>query len=281
MPPTNQSLFPAFNRLSENVWYSDHTKPTDATELKARTKAPHLVILATWMAAPPRAVAKYIVGYQTLYPQAHILLIRNGLADIIMRSNAHLAKQLQPALTIVDKFRHEPSSRILLHLMSNGGGIMARNLAVLFRDRYSEPLPINTMVLDSSPGLEGFGTAMAAFSVGLPGFLPLRLLSKGLLFAALLCLFVANKAFRVEPFIVRLRKDLNNDRLFPTNAPRLYIYSLKDRMVMSNHVEKHAEDAKEKGWIVKTDKFLDSEHVAHMMVDGERYWKNVAAIVSL
>lgn len=58
---------------------------------------------------------------------------------------------------------------------------------------------------------------------------------------------------------------------------RTYIYSPEDEMVEYRHVERHAEEAREKraGVKVRTERFEGSRHVAHMRLDPERYWRVV------
>jgi hypothetical protein len=274
-----QTPLAAFDRLSLNVWYSEQSA-LSPNETEPSGKSPDLIVLCTWMGGVSRPVAKYVAGYQILYSKSSILLIRNEVKDIMIRSKAHAIKQLQPALTVIEKFAETTSPRILLHVMSNGGCIMSRNLAEMYVSRHSKPLPISSMVLDSCPGIEGFQSALAAFSFAMPKFLPLRLLFSGLFYAALACMYLVNKTFRLDGPITRLRKDLNNDKLYPKRASRVYIYSRNDKLVEWEVVEKHAEDAKKKGWKVKMEEFKESQHVAHLMADGERYWSDVEEVVS-
>lgn len=70
-----------------------------------------------------------------------------------------------------------------------------------------------------------------------------------------------------------LRQDLNDPKLFPTSAPRRYVYSKGDELVPRRQVEFHAQDAKEKGFTVAALEFFgESRHVGHVLLYPNRYW---------
>ena len=86
---------------------------------------------------------------------------------------------------------------------------------------------------------------------------------------------VLSRVFGVNDGVERLRAGLNDKRLFPAEAPRLYIYSKADEMVWWEDVEEHAKAAEDLGWKVERASFEGSAHVGHMLEDGERYWDAV------
>jgi hypothetical protein len=230
------------------------------------------------MGAAPRPIAKYIAGYQALFPRTPILLIRNEISDIMYRSKRTQINHLQPALAVMEKAKETPSSRILLHVFSNGGSIQARILSQMYKIKHNAPLPITGMVLDSCPGLEDFKTSFNAFTVGLPKFWLIRALAVGAVCLFFLFHFIANRVFRKEPFLRKLRRNLNDPSLFPVSAPRVYLYSKADAMIRWRDVESHAAEAAAKGWSVKTELFEESKHVGHMVVDAQRYWNDVNSV---
>ncbi|KAG2075470.1 hypothetical protein BDR04DRAFT_1115006 [Suillus decipiens] len=75
--------------------------------------------------------------------------------------------------------------------------------------------------------------------------------------------------------------DIGNPRVLPwmgVHTPRLYLFSRKDRSSPWEEVMHHAKTAKECGMDVRCELFEESEHVAHMRVEPERYWSSVQEV---
>lgn len=70
---------------------------------------------------------------------------------------------------------------------------------------------------------------------------------------------------------------LTEKGLLPAGVPRLYLYSLADKMVDWKEIEAHARMAEENGASGKIElvRFERSEHVAHVREDAGRYWRSV------
>ena len=62
----------------------------------------------------------------------------------------------------------------------------------------------------------------------------------------------------------------------PVRRVRCYIYSDQDQTIQAKDVERHAYEARTKGWWVRTEKFHGSGHVQHLKLDPERYWDVVS-----
>lgn len=132
-----------------------------STQNKAAIK---VVILATWLGgASASRIAVYCRGYQNLYPNVAILLIRTVLADITTKTFATVQAQLKPARDyLISAFppgmSHAEGSA-LLHVFSHGGCNTALQLSRLLRDNNPNapfPIPLAGFVLDSCPGSSGF-----------------------------------------------------------------------------------------------------------------------------
>lgn len=75
--------------------------------------------------------------------------------------------------------------------------------------------------------------------------------------------------------------DMRNPRVLPwmgLHTPRLYLFSRKDRMSPWQEVVHHAKTAQERGIDVRCELFEESDHVAHMRVEPERYWSSVQEV---
>jgi len=92
-------------------------------------------------------------------------------------------------------------------------------------------------------------------------------------------MWIRRHVFGSENIITRVRRELNDPLLFPTQARRVYIYSKTDDMVDWETVEEHALEAEEDGVIVEKEMFDKSKHVGHLMADPLRYRKILEGFV--
>jgi hypothetical protein len=134
------------------------------------------------------------------------------------------------------------------------------------------------MILDSTPGRATYAATLRAFSIGLPK-------NQVLYSIGWICMQVAFVLFKlrslVEGDMIELMRVKLNDRdVFPVETKRCYIYSAKDDMVQWQFVEQHAEEAKQLGYEVQTEKYLDSGHCGHLLADPKRYWQIVQTLWS-
>jgi hypothetical protein len=95
--------------------------------------------------------------------------------------------------------------------------------------------------------------------------------------------FVGLSAVFGEGMVVmaNLHVELWNSRILPwmgLHTPRLYLFSRADKFIPWQDVTHHAETAKERGMHVHCELFEESEHVAHLRVEPERYWSSVQEI---
>jgi hypothetical protein len=136
------------------------------------------------------------------------------------------------------------------------------------------------MILDSAPGRATYSRSIAAMSVGLPKFFPIRIIGILILHIVCIVMWLKRHVFGAENVITRVRRELNDPLLFPTEARRVYLYSKTDDMVDWETVEEHALEAEEDGCQVERERFVKSKHVGHMMEDYDRYWGAIGRIVS-
>jgi pimeloyl-ACP methyl ester carboxylesterase len=264
MEPVTSQYFKDFTKLSRNVWYIDSHGSSQ--------RDPDLVIVSSWMGAAPRYIAKYILGYQRLFPGSAILVITNEVPDLTYRSRTSQIEHLKPALAIIEKYQSHTPRKILLHTFSNGGSLQAVLLAQMYKALHDLPLPVNGLILDSAPGSEAYWPAFRAFTATTPTILPLKWLFMAFVHVSLFFWLAWIKIFAQSTVLSRLRRDLNRSELFPLTTPRVYIYSKTDQLVLSEYVEAHAKESSDIGFDVEMEEFKQSRHVGHLMKDPERYW---------
>jgi hypothetical protein len=244
---------------------------------------PNTIVLAFWMNAFSRSLVKYVAEYRRLAPHAQIIFIRTSSSEFMLRPTKRAQyDRLAPAVEVLRTLHSD--SPVFIHMFSNGGVFAVTHLLEGYQKATGHPLRVSSTVIDSAPGTATLSATIKAFSYVLPKRWILRLLSKVLLYAYLTSMFVLGKAvgkvLGVRDAVSVARRAINDGRLMRgldkvRPPPRCYIYSDADELVDWKDVERHAADAESKGFEVRREKFLGSEHVAHMKADPERYWSTV------
>jgi pimeloyl-ACP methyl ester carboxylesterase len=184
--------------------------------------------------------------------------------------------------------------RLLIHVFSNGGGVKLTSLveSLLSSPPPSAPssssadassagtvaaLPARAIVFDSCPGYAGYVNMLRAFTAHMQSpilrYLAYIPLSFWYLFRRL--------ALRGKPDVIAAMRDkLNDPKLLPEDAQRLYLYSRTDLLIDPKCVEAHANDAREKlpNAQIKLREFEGSAHVAHAKKYPEEYWTEVKSL---
>nr|OQO31339.1 hypothetical protein B0A51_02113 [Rachicladosporium sp. CCFEE 5018] len=265
--------FPDFISLEDGISYLQQPSPASPQDPVS------LIVLCTWMSAPHRPISKYIAPYRTLYPSADILVVETPAQDAIITSLSARRRILQPAVDVIAKYAEtdEPSHTIL-HAFSNGGGACGVLLASMLAPA-RQPNAWKAVILDSCPGTFEYSTFITAVSMSLPraGLLSYIGLAAVHLLA---CVVLIDINVFGGDLIGRVRITSNDGKVFTKATPRLYLYSDGDDLVSWRDVEKHAEDAKAKGYErVEMKKFEGSKHCAHAMTFGEDYWELVEKLI--
>ena len=273
-PMTNSAInhsFKALTQLSSVAYHKASSKPPIYTSATS-----DIILLFTWAAAHPRNIANYIASYSMYFPSAQIFSFTTSFTDVLHYSPASKRKQLAHA---VEEIRQaSPTTRISVHLFSNGGAFKMTQFASLYRDITGKVLPIQAMILDSAPGKALYWKTIAAINYGLPKKWhlrwPLSLLAHLLVIYFVLIAKLPGRVDRIK----HIRRDTNNPRLVDVRARRCYIYSKTDDLVGWRDVEDHADDAEARGWNVRKEEFKGSRHVAHVTIHEERYWRTVKSV---
>lgn len=242
---------------------------------------PSLVVLCTWMSAHRKHLAKYTQQYRQQYPVADILVVESGVAEMVYRANSSQQKRLQPARDVLlsHTSQGQGQRQAVLHVFSNGGSQCAIQLVT------SLPEPIrlqafSAITFDSCPGTATYRRTVQALTLSMPKSPLTKYLGPPILHAVLCLIFLALFVTRAEDAITRIRKQLNDHKLFSPDVPRLYIYSKADQLVPYQDVKSHADDARSKGYEATSEVlFEESAHCAHAMAHKEQYWEAVAGLL--
>ncbi|EEP77645.1 predicted protein [Uncinocarpus reesii 1704] len=295
MPTAKPNSEVKFYHLSTGVTISSPSRNTPLPvhgKSRKKTKGPELVLLVTWMAAQPQQVARYSSVYRARYPNATIIHISCTVLDMVLFPASRKRRDLGPVVDIIQALSEEDAPdasdisdipdkskkrqpRILLHLFSGAGAYASSQLARAYNEKSKTYLPIDAMVLDSTPGAGSYTRRLQAIKSSM-SCAPEMVQMIGGLFAHLflICMWIV-QWFGVGDMITRARQDLNNGTLIDNRAPRVYMYSKEDTMVRSEDIEAHAFEMQLNGGQVQKELFHGTGHVAHVDSFGKRYWKAV------
>lgn len=165
----------------------------------------------------------------------------------------------------------QSDGKILLHSLSNGGALSIVAVAQIYKERTGKALPIRAHALDSSPGKPSFWSDIEAVTIGIPS-IPIRLIAKAIITLGSILAKILYIMIRKQHPVIALRAKMIDTTLFNIAASRTYIYSKEDKMVSWKAVEEHVAESRAKGYQASGEEFKGSKHVAHMMMDQERYW---------
>lgn len=239
---------------------------------------PSLIVLCSWMGALPKHIAKYTAGYQRLFPDAPILLIQSSIGDTFA-SDAKAMPRLKIACETVLSYKaanKTGAGRILLHVMSNGGSMVAMHMSSLLTKEGHGANCFSRLIFDCAPSRPHVKAGATAVAVGLPKNWLVQFIGTWLLRIWMHAGMFLVWLFGQEDILTRLRRWLNDTNRFDASMARIYLYSKADKLVPWQDVRDHAEEATKNGFKeVKQVVFESAPHCALVMDDPKRYWDTV------
>ncbi|KAJ5111991.1 hypothetical protein N7532_000036 [Penicillium argentinense] len=274
--------FPGFTPISNRVYLRDgHEKaePAPADE-------PTTIMIFGWGDGMPKNVSKYADGYHELYPSARIIVV---LSRTLHASNQPLDARVEAMMPVVDMVFPTPTGdgageeRVLMHAMSNTGGIFTAATVVAYQKRHGtdKTLPHTLLVCDSTPGSLDFASQVGrwsrAMAVGTAKFFPWpSIVTQGLWYAFLWANFALEWVRGSEPSGVWATRIMNDQTIAPISSNRLYLYSKEDEIIWWEDLEHAVAQVKSLGYKVDLEMFEGSPHVGHMRLHPEQYWNKVS-----
>lgn len=257
-----------FTKISSIVYlHPSSLQPTPITSTR-------VLIICSWLAAPPKLINYYTSRYISLFPSTTIILVTLPVSIIF---SLNRSEELRPAIDILLTLTEEDRTQIGGVIYSNGGGVTMVKLAESYHNQIGRPLPLQTLILDSSPGDSDLRTRIEGFTPAFPRFIlsskPLFFLVNALLWTFVLLLRLKDIVTSQEDWQRHMANSLNDPRLFESvGTKRWYIYSKEDKPVPWRAVENHAREGEGRGWETRLEMFEGSGHVEHAKVDQRRYW---------
>lgn len=289
-----KSIMLGFKKLSDQVYVRNgHPSAQDPNH-------PSTIVIYGWGDANPRHLAKYVDGYDKLFPHARVVLIFSPILKALYQTLEARSRTMLPVIEAVypealgnNKHNIPRSSgdeRVLLHVMSNTGGMNcaatmnAYTTATTAKQTGGGPsvFPHDMLVCDSTPGsthfLPNVGPWSRAMALGAARWLPWPFAVTQVLAALFLaCLHGLGWLIGATSAAEFSTRAVNDPSLSDASAKRLYLYSKEDDIIHWEDIEKHAAEARQKGWSVSAEMFEGTPHVGHMRAHPRQYWGVIGA----
>ncbi|KAL2148424.1 hypothetical protein VTH82DRAFT_2344 [Thermothelomyces myriococcoides] len=277
---------PGFTRLSSQVFVREgQPNALDPTH-------PSTVVIYGWGDANPRHLVKYVDGYRKLFPNSRIVLVFSPILKTLYQTLEARSRTMLPVIEAVyPEALGKPAGekpacgreRVLLHVMSNTGGMnCAATMNAYSKHTGGAAFPHDMLVCDSTPGsthfLPNVGPWSRAIALGAARWFPWPFFVTQALAALFLgCLHGFGWLIGATSAAEFSTRAVNDARLSDTGARRLYLYSKEDDIIHWKDIEKHAAEARQKGWNVSTEIFEGTPHVGHMRRHPDQYWNAIAS----
>ncbi|KAF7561614.1 hypothetical protein G7046_g2532 [Stylonectria norvegica] len=256
--------FPGFTPLSDQVFVKDgEASPSNTTP-----GSPKVVIIFGWGDGQARHVAKYSDGYRQLFPHAKQIVVLSPIFKALYSDLKQRSENMKPVIEAAfgssqpaTDPEHLHESEVLLHCMSNAGGVNCAATLHAYYDLFKKPLPHQLLVLDSTPGSPHMTFVNLKKMTLWGGFL------------------LFNHAFehisgRESAPVFSIRA-INDEQFEMKTARKLYIYSKEDDIISWEDIEEHVAQARTRGYAADSLAMSGSGHVGHMRMFPEVYWDKV------
>lgn len=302
-----ESPFSGATRFSDQIFSFEYEPNRTGT-----TDEPQTIIIFGWGDGQAKHVAKYITGYRELFPSVSKIVV--VLATTFKAAYQPLHERVNGMMPVIDAVfpngpvtdnanaanitrtsndddgnsikadlaaAASPHSRVLLHTMSNAGGINLASALHAYKQRFGMPMPHQLLVLDSTPGgvvfHEQVGRWARAMAIGMSRRFPWPYaVTYALCYVFLWMMKGFEWVLRRHHAGAYSRTAVNTGDIIAVPARRLYLYSQTDDIIQAKDIEVHAAQARGLGFGVDLAEFDGSEHVGHMRRHPQQYWKAIA-----
>lgn len=288
---TNNDL-PGFESWNDILQVRYPTNEKDAATIPSGH--PRWILIYGWGDAQPKHINKYCEKYRELFPHSAQVLVSCGISkagyEPRIERRAQLTTRLVEEVFGKDDATSSSSSSsetlanrdILVHCMSNMGGIFYASTLFDYQRRYKKHMPHTLLVMDSTPG----GTDYTLRNIMLWGGAAALKISRNTHNPFIVAHAYSSLRFipaRVRSFMVHQdppgawsRKAMNStDYISPARTRFLYLYGKNDTLIRASDIESHIAQSKERGWQVDAERFDGTQHVSHMRDYPDRYWDAV------
>ncbi|KXH36440.1 hypothetical protein CSIM01_04955 [Colletotrichum simmondsii] len=278
--------FPGFTAITDQIFYREGEPVTEGTQPSA--DHPRVVIIYSWGDAVPKHVSKYADGFRTLFPHAKQIAVLSPIVkamreDLQTRSN-NMKPIIEAAYPSATSGTPDPNEdAVLMHVMSNTGGINYAGTLHAYQERFGRPMPHRLSSYDSTPGsvimtwnnLKRWSLAM---TLGTAGWFPWPFVVTQCIMGVFLLL---NHSFEHltgrESAPVFSVAAIGDTKYVSKGSRKLYLYSKEDPLIGWEDIEENMAESKGKGYAYDAVRFEGSGHVGHMRMHPDQYWNAIAS----
>ncbi|KAF3797525.1 hypothetical protein GCG54_00014385 [Colletotrichum gloeosporioides] len=275
-----------FTRLSDQVYLLAAPQNSLDKDI-ADQHGPDTILLFGWGDASLKHVAKFADGFRILFPGAKIILVLAPIFKGLFSSQDDRISCVQPLIHEAfgtESAAHTPGKdpSVLVHVLSSTGCLYFTATLEGYRNAFGQVMPHSLLVMDSTPGSidhspSKIGRMADAMAVDARSKVPWPPQVTKVMCIMLLYMLRALELARSRENLLVVAFRMANDEIFETKlARRLYIYSKEDRTTAWEAVEKHADEARELGYMVDSSLWEGSGHVEHMRKSPKKYWSIIS-----
>jgi hypothetical protein len=235
------------------------------------------------MNASSKHIQYYTKWYMNRFPHARIILVTITTTQFLFDTEIKRRADIKAAVTAI-LARPQEDERLLVHLLSNGGGKRLYGIAAVYRNMTGKPLPTRAIVVDSAPGIPQFRRDIHALGVlakKLNWFIWVPYMLIVLLTTTVVYVLVNWLPKWVwRELVWGPTEGLNSVELLDVKAVRGFVYSKEDLAIDWKNVEAFAKVAEEKGYPVVRKRVEGAEHVQMFKGKGgeKDYWSFIERV---
>ena len=273
--------FPGFTAISDRVYVQDGDQKAESSA----TDEPTSIVIFGWGDAKPNPVSKYADGFRELFPSARIIVVLSGTMQAAHQTTNSRIKTVMPVIDLIfptPSGSGDGEERVLLHAMSNTGGVFAGATVAAYQRRHGadKMFPHKLLVLDSTPGSVHFASQVGrwsrAMAVGTAKHFPWPFfITQAMWYVYLWANWAWEKLRGAETAGVWACRTLTDRSVTTLDSSRLYLYSKEDDIILWGDLEDKVAEAKALGYSADVEMFEGSPHVGHMKLHPEQYWSKI------
>ncbi|KAI6083043.1 DUF829-domain-containing protein [Hypoxylon rubiginosum] len=274
-----KSAVPGFTPISDRIFLLNEDPDSVDTSEKEPIDQPTTILIYGWGDGLPKHVAKYADGYRKLFPTARIIMVISSIFSATYQSLEQRTEAMLPIIDLVFPTPGDGSEKVVIHVMSNTGGIFSAATLNAYQRRHGmgKALPHHLCVSDSTPGGLVFSTEVSrwsrAMTLGTANWFPWPFaVTQKIWWAFLYTMYFLEKAIGREPSGIYSCRVFLDHAMATPRALRLYMYSKLDDLIWWEDLEAQADIAKSRGYTTILEMFEDSPHVGHMRTHPDQYW---------
>ncbi|KAJ0130050.1 ATP-dependent DNA helicase [Fusarium oxysporum f. sp. albedinis] len=271
---------PGLTRLSSQIFLQGGEKRVGQTVLPEH---PRVVIIYGWGDGLLKHIVKYLYAFRQLYPHAKQVIVLSPMAQAMRQNAAQRSNSMLPVIEAAFPrgIKEDSADSVLIHVMSSTGVINYAATLDAYRQIHGVPLPHRMASYDSTAGNSDFNLRVLfqwsyALALGARSWNPLPFFMAQFAWGVFICVNHLLDIIKGRESAGTISKRIMLDEKFKSKkALNVYIYSMEDKLVSWMDIEKGIAEAKGVGYRVECAVFEGSEHVSHMKVHPELYWKTI------